>query len=114
MGSDAARADPASLIMKELGHAQYGARYRDATELPSYVNFDFGLVEDESEILPQPPGLFARAIGMPIPEVPRDDRFGAPWAEEFLGDVVGMLGMAADVPDIPLERAFGVTVGAVR
>jgi hypothetical protein len=38
----------------------------------------------------------------------RADRFGTEWAEEFLGDVVGLLGMAAEIPDIPLERAFGV------
>jgi hypothetical protein len=126
---------PHSLIMKELGHHQYGARYRDPARLPSYLNFDFDLVEDSSQELPQVPGMEVRPIAIPMPEVPRgglrvlgyvrpdgvelelryrSDRYGPVWAAEFLDDVARVLHVADDAPDTALARVFETTARSVR
>ncbi|WP_412543371.1 condensation domain-containing protein [Longispora sp. K20-0274] len=121
---------PHSLIMKELGHPQYGVRFSEPALLPAYFNFDFDLVEDETETLPQPPGLRVAPVGVPTPEVPRgglrliayrrtaglllelryrDDRYGAPWVGEFLADTHAVLGQAVIDPAIAVHKALGVT-----
>lgn len=126
---------PHSLIMRELGHPQYGARYRDPARLPSYLNFDFDLVEDAGQEWPEVPGLRVRPVAIPMPEVPRgglrvlgyrrpdgvelelryrSDRYGAAWAGEFLHDVTRVLDVAVDAPDTALADVFESTARGAR
>ncbi|MFE2754348.1 condensation domain-containing protein [Actinosynnema sp. NPDC059335] len=126
---------PHSLIMRELRHPQYGARYRDPASLPSYLNFDFDLVEDSSQELPRVPGLDVRPIAIPMPEVPRgglrvlgyrrpngvelelryrSDRYGPAWAAEFLDDIARVLHVAVDAPDVPVGQVFEPAARSAR
>ncbi|WP_406140116.1 condensation domain-containing protein [Streptomyces sp. NBC_01089] len=118
---------PHSLIMKEIGSPLYGARYRDPKAMPSYMNFDFDLLETTQEPLRPPPGLAARVVTIPNPEVPRgglriigyqmdggmtlelryrDDRFSAGWAAGFMGDLHRLLAQVSEDPETKLNKIF--------
>jgi hypothetical protein len=116
---------PHSLIMKELGHAQYGARYGDPAAMPSYLNFD--VLDYAVDTFSQPPGLSVRRVVLPMPEVPRgglrvlgfrrrngislefryrSDRYSAGWARQFLDDLDRVLTLGVDQPATRLHRMF--------
>ncbi|MFJ2773878.1 condensation domain-containing protein [Streptomyces sp. NPDC087300] len=118
---------PHSLIMKEIGSPLYGARYRDPKATPSYMNFDFDLLETAQEPLAPPPGLAVRVVTIPNPEVPRGglriigyelsdgmtlelryrgDRYSAGWAGAFMADLHRLLGKATENPEIRLRSVF--------
>ena len=116
---------PHSLIMKVLDHPQYGARYRDAAAMPSYLNFD--VLDYGLSSFPQPPGLSVRRVVLPMPEVPRgglrvlglrrpdgislefryrSDRYGRAWAQAFLADLDRALALGVAEPHLPIGRLF--------
>ncbi len=116
---------PHSLIMKELGSAQYGSRFSDPAALPSYLGFD--LLDYSDADLPVPPGLRVRRIALPMPEVPRgglrvvgfrrgdsltlelryrSDRFGAAWTASFMADIRRVLEQGLADPGTSLDRAL--------
>ncbi|MFE7108570.1 condensation domain-containing protein [Streptomyces sp. NPDC057575] len=118
---------PHSLIMKELGHAQYGARYGDPASMPSYLNFD--VLDYAVEAYAQPAGLSVRRVVIPTPEVPRgglrvlglrrsdgislefryrSDRYGEAWAREFLADLDRVLALGIDAPATRVHQLFGL------
>ncbi len=122
---------PHSLIMKELGHPQYGARYRDAAAMPAYLNFD--VLDYGLDSFPQPPGLAVRRVVLPMPEVPRgglrvlgfrrqngislefryrSDRYGQAWAQSFLDDLDRALALGVADPGLRIERLFDTPAGA--
>ncbi|MFD6422956.1 condensation domain-containing protein [Streptomyces sp. NPDC060198] len=121
---------PHSLIMKELGHPQYGARYGDPAGMPPYLNFD--VLDYAMDTFTQPPGLSVRRVTLPTPEVPRgglrvlgfrrpdgislefryrSDRYGEAWAKDFLAELDRVLALGTGSPATRVHELFDVRAG---